>query len=37
VRERKEWKQHAPKQTTTGEAAVTSLADLLAQAQKDKK
>jgi small subunit ribosomal protein S1 len=37
VRERKEWKQHAPKQTATGEAAVTSLADLLAQAKKNKK
>ena len=37
VRERKEWKQHAPKQTATGEAAVTSLADLLAEAKKNKK
>ncbi len=37
ARERKDWKQHAPKQTASGEAAVTSLADLLAQAKKDKK
>ncbi|MEW5774795.1 MAG: 30S ribosomal protein S1 [Thermodesulfobacteriota bacterium] len=37
ARERKDWKQHAPKQTTSGEAAVTSLADLLAEAQKNKK
>mgnify|MGYP000908174905 CR=1 FL=1 len=37
ARERKDWKQHAPKSTTSGDAAVTSLADLLAQAKKNKK
>lgn len=37
AREARDWKQHAPKQTAAGAAAVTNLADMLAQAMKDKK